>query len=70
MAQGRVGKGFPYSYNASGAEASSSIKPIIVPQFVDLDPLFVVGRRHHQRHHRRRTFASASKGCYQSAAGS
>jgi len=34
----------------SHAEAGSSVKPIIVPEFIDFDPLLIVPWRVHQRH--------------------
>jgi hypothetical protein len=34
----------------SGAEAGPSIKPVIISELVDLDPLGIAGRLHLQRH--------------------
>lgn len=40
-----------YIQKLAGAKPRSSIKPVIISQFVDLHPFGVAGRLHLQRHH-------------------
>lgn len=44
----REGRAYP-EYLA-GTEAGAAIKPVIIPEFVDLDPFATVGRLQIQRH--------------------